>query len=270
MRSKISSHAERLDFEAGLFAHLAAIRFVQRSPVSSDAAGQRPIALQRFFAALHQQDSVAVENERAHAQQRVAADSGGRHLRRLNCTAPFTPSAVDRSSRGDVEGLKSASPKAQLEGVSASRIVCSSLPSGAYITSPWRPRTDRLFHPRADAAGNAGDSGMRTRSFESVAVAVHIVSADVALVGIGDVENTSVGRKRDAVGPGRELARPASVRLWAGCDRRRKNPARDGPALAESRIGEIDVAALADHDIVGSIQPLAFPLSASTSILPPF
>src|ERR1019366_4369448 len=64
-------YAQRTDFEAGLLAHLAADGVGQRLAGLQRAAGQRPPANQRLLAALRHEDAVALQNERAHANDRA-------------------------------------------------------------------------------------------------------------------------------------------------------------------------------------------------------
>ena len=90
------------------------------------------------------------------------------------------------------------------------------------------------------------------------AFVIEIVSANVALVGIGDVEDAAVGRQCDAVRPALRLGDQLQFTV-----RRKMVDAVEIQVLrvlliSERRIGEIDLAVLADRDVVGRVQPLAF------------
>ena len=61
---------ERLDEEAGFFAHLAHHAFNQGFTDLKHAARQRPMAFEGLAAAAHEEHAALVDNDRAHAHQR--------------------------------------------------------------------------------------------------------------------------------------------------------------------------------------------------------
>jgi hypothetical protein len=61
---------ERLDEEAGFFAHLARDAFDEGFTDFEHAAGQRPMAFEGFAAAAHEEHTVLVDYDRAHADER--------------------------------------------------------------------------------------------------------------------------------------------------------------------------------------------------------
>ena len=89
---------------------------------------------------------------------------------------------------------------------------------------------------------------------------IHIVGAHVALVGIGDVQNTPVGRKRNAVRPAGWLGDYRHLTLRSDVIHAVEIQLARIGLVAESRIGEVDVAVFAHYDVVGRVQTLAFPL----------
>jgi len=60
---------ERLDEEAGFFAHLAGDAFDEGFTDFKHAAGQRPMAFERFTAAAHEEHAAFVDDNRAHADE---------------------------------------------------------------------------------------------------------------------------------------------------------------------------------------------------------
>jgi hypothetical protein len=61
---------QRFHFEPGLFHHLAYHRIGERFAYFKHSSGQRPMALQRLAAALHQQHAALLHDHRAHTNQR--------------------------------------------------------------------------------------------------------------------------------------------------------------------------------------------------------
>src|SRR5205807_2657911 len=91
------------------------------------------------------------------------------------------------------------------------------------------------------------------------AVLIQIVRTHVAVVGIRDVENTTAGCQGNAVGP----ALGFRNKLDLSAARNVKDAVEIQVArvllISKRWIGEIDLAVLANYDIVGGIQPLALP-----------
>src|ERR1019366_2805841 len=122
-------HAQRLDFEAGLFADFAAYGAIQALAQFKRAARQRPPALQRFLAALRHEDASAVEDQRAHADDgALGVAAVVRHW--SSCRARKT---MARAVRNSV--FRSPSPKARLETTSVISAQWTRLPSGLSTAS---------------------------------------------------------------------------------------------------------------------------------------
>ena len=69
--------AEDLDFQSGLFADFAPQRLFETFAGFHRAAGQRPVVFQWLAAAFDQKNPVAVEDQRADAEDWQRADTGG-------------------------------------------------------------------------------------------------------------------------------------------------------------------------------------------------
>jgi hypothetical protein len=69
-----AQHLARLDHQSRLFVGFTGHRFAQSFAAFEDAAGQRPLAQQRWLSAADQQDAMVVammlDDHRAHAHQR--------------------------------------------------------------------------------------------------------------------------------------------------------------------------------------------------------
>lgn len=132
------AEADDAHHQAGLFHHFAQQRIVHQLTGFNGSAGQAPITFERFFAPLHQQDAIPVENQRTNAQNglgRVAPDVG---LCSYSETAPLT-FILARYSAFLAEMyrvIRSSSPKARLPGREPSGKLYSVCAEGETISTP--------------------------------------------------------------------------------------------------------------------------------------
>ncbi len=91
-----------------------------------------------------------------------------------------------------------------------------------------------------------------------LAVLIDVEQADQARVGIGDVQQLSIGRKCDAVGPRLPFRDRLQIALWREVIDAEEIQLAAVLLIAEGRVGEINMPVPPDDDIVGRVQPLAF------------
>ena len=178
----------------------------------------------------------------------------------MHRTFDVQPHAVQGGARGDVKALEIRVAEGAIGGTLGNLDGGQQLALRRVHRHPLGGDVQVPFFVHLHAVGYALDTFDQHPLVGGPPVAVQLIGAHGSLVGEIHVQDLPVGRQSQAVG---QVRRPCDQ-----LDLPFRRDVVDAPEieflrvglLAEHGIGEVNVAVLADHDVVGSVQALAFPL----------